>query len=180
MANAIKIDEKELDGMLKEAETATKERDKISKLEGTVRGVIRKVIITRMKKREKAFPVETFISQRIVKRYFLNRHTYEELKTKPEDKSIPALFLGKKYHRKEIARIKKAFLTIEKNVDKELVNKDKVDVDRVVRFMQLLWIQKEFYISKERVRELLNAMAVFYVACGERGNKETTEETRIK
>ena len=135
------------------------------------KGSIRNHIIEKMTKQGAPFPVGTHITQASVKFYYLKRTKKFQQKKREGDDKNPLLLFTRSVHRKEIARIRKAFVTIERNVENELASKEGVDIQKVCSFIQLMWIQDEFYISKEVIRKHLNALSVFYKACGIRKSK---------
>lgn len=137
----------------------------------STKGVIRAKIIERMTRGESPFPVKNFITQETAKAYFLHRTRRHEKKKRAGDEKNPLLIFVKSVHRKEVMRIQKAFLTIGRNVENELIVKDGVDIAKVNKFIQLMWIQDEFYISKEVIRKHLNSLSVFYKSCGTRESK---------
>ena len=132
----------------------------------SIKGSIRSYILNKMVNHKEPFPVKSHITQSSIKFYILNRQEKDPLKRQEWDKTNPLLLFTRSIHRKEIARIRKAFLTIERNAENELVSKEGVDVKKVCRFIQMVWIQDEFYISKEPIRRYLNALCVFYKSCG--------------
>ena len=140
----------------------------------SIKGSIRKIILNKMVKSEVPFPVKSHLTQESIIFYILNRRKRVEQKKREGDDKLPILLFTRIVHRKEIARIRKASTTIEKNVESELVSKEGVDLNRVCRFIQIMWIQDEFYISKEVIRKHLNALGIFYKSCGIRKLKKVS------
>ena len=138
----------------------------------SIKGSIRKNILDKMIDHKEPFPVKNHITQASIKFYILNRQEKDPLKRQEWDSKTPLLLFTRSVHRKEIARIRKAFITIERNAENELISKEGVDMKKVCRLIQIMWMQDEFYISKEPIRRYLNALSVFYKSCGNRKGKK--------
>ena len=126
-----------------------------------VKGCIKKELIGRLSNHSKVFPLYNKNSLKHVRYYVLNiRRKMDDKELSPMQKSV--LYFAGRYHTKESARIRKAFRTIAKNVLLHVGDPKDVDILRITQFAQMQWLLNEFFISKEKIVDILKGFSIFY------------------
>jgi len=134
-----------------------------SRMRLIIRGVIKKELIRNIDMGNKLFPVKKKISVIYIDFYIVKKSFYDA----PAATQNAILMNAKVIHRKEIARIRKAFKTIESNIKEELLSMhvSSIDADifkKIYLYIIYQWLHEEFYISKKIIARLVDGFCVVY------------------
>ena len=131
----------------------------------SISGVIKKEIAHKIRNASQYFPIKVKITEVNVRYYFFNQKTPMARREPLTATQRAVLNSAKNIHKKEIARIKKAFKTIRQNVESEIPDAKGVDIEKITLFIILQWLNEEFFISKEKIRSYVYAFSVFFSGC---------------
>jgi len=146
---------------------------KSTRFRDSISGTIKKEISQKIMNRTLPFPIKVKITEVSVRYYFFNQKTAMARREPLTATQRAILNSAKALHKKEIARIKKAFKTIESNIINEIQDTKGVEIEKIVDFVKLMWLNEEFFIAKEKIRSYVYAFSVFYSGCKPKKKKQS-------
>ncbi len=137
--------------------------ESLTKTEQVVRGIIKNDLIKRMENQLNPFPHKWRICEIGICRYILKKDIpingkYDHLESWQQN----ILWQGKDFHKKETARIRKAFRTIEARFFDEYKGTKDPNAVKILNFILLMWLKDEFYISKRKITDFISSFSIFF------------------
>lgn len=131
----------------------------------SISGLIKKEIMRRIYNASSVFPIKVKMTETSIRYYYFMQRTAQDRRLPVSATQRAIINSAKLIHKKEIARIKKAFKTIENNTNDTVPNAKEVPVPKIANFIKLMWLNEEFFISKEKIRNYVYGFSVIYSGC---------------
>ena len=131
-----------------------------NRIRSIIRGVVKQDLLKRLERQEPLFPMTHKKSLYYINFYIIQKN-FNDAPKKIKDSILAN---AKAVHTKEMHRIRKAFLTLRKNIATETAGMeiDKNIYEKIYKYIVYQWLKKEFYITKTEIRRYVFGFSVFF------------------